>query len=189
VSEEKHLIEQAAAGSVEAFSELLVLHQSRVRAYLGRYVRDAATVDDLAQEVFLSAFNTLNTYEGSAPLGVWLIGIARHRALQYLREEGRRKTRESGRLQVVLAEWRLEQAETADDDKLSNREMAALETCVKTLPQHSGKLISDYYFKARNLVDIAKETGRKESTVRMTLLRIRQALRDCIEDRLISGGA
>ncbi|HYG73807.1 MAG TPA: sigma-70 family RNA polymerase sigma factor [Planctomycetota bacterium] len=186
--DEAKLIQDAAAGSVEAFSELVLLHQGRVRAYLGRYVRDAATADDLAQEVFLAAYRTLNTYSGSSTLGVWLIGIARNRALTFLRDESRRKTRESGRFEAQMVEWRIEQAE-AQDEKLSNREITALEACVKTLPEHSSKLVSEYYFKARNLVDIAKELGRKESAVRMNLLRVRHALKDCIENRLLSGGA
>ena len=189
MSDETKLIEEASLGSVEAFSALVELHQGRVRAYIGRYLRNSDIVDDLAQEVFISAFRTLKTFKGDSPLSIWLIGIAKNRALTYLRDESRRRTRESGRFEAQMAGWRLDQAQGGPDESTCERELSALESCIENLPQNSAQLIREHYFDSRSSVEIAGALGKKESTIRMTLLRIRQGLRDCIENRLNCGGA
>lgn len=190
MADESELIARAIAGSEDAFVALLERHQGRVRAYLGSYSRDAAVVDDLAQEVFLAAYRTLATYKGDAPLGIWLMGIARHRALEHLRSEARRHSHETGGLKGALARWRAEWA-AADSRDLPgcDAEISALEACLEKLPERSRNLIVDYYFKARRAAVIARQLGCKQGAVRMTLLRIRQALRRCIQDRLLTGEA
>lgn len=182
--EEETLVEQARQGSLEAFTEILRLHQGRVRAYLNRYVRGREVVDDLAQDVFLTAYRSLASYRGEAPLAVWLLGIARHRALMLLREEQRRRAREGEKLEQALAGWRCERAESAPLEDRA-RELRALEDCIAALPPDSAKLVSAHYFDERPLVDLAKSAGRKESALRMTLLRVRQALRMCVEGKLV----
>src|SRR5262245_49855634 len=81
---ESTLVEAARKGSEEAFRELLRLHQSRVRAYLSRFVRDRDARDDIAQDTFLAAYQSLASYSADAPFGLWLLRIAKHRALRYL---------------------------------------------------------------------------------------------------------
>lgn len=189
MSDEAKLIEQATNGSVESFSELVGMHQARVRAYVGRFVRNPDIVDDLAQEVFIAAFKTLNTYSGDAPLGIWLIGIARNRALTYIRDESRRRARESGKFETAMAEWRAGEAEQSSEPKTCDLELSAMESCIKNLPENSALLIREHYFNSRSSVELANRFGKKESAIRMTLLRIRQGLRDCIETRLSCKGA
>jgi RNA polymerase sigma-70 factor, ECF subfamily len=137
----------------------------------------------LAQEVFLSAYRSLATYKGDAPLGMWLIGIARHRALAFLRDETRHRAHESGRLRAVLAGWRAERMEQRSDPVVDEHERNALVECLKALPEHSASLLTQFYFQARGAAEIARESGRKESGIRMALLRIRQGLRKCIQQR------
>jgi len=179
------LVAEARSGSHEAFCRLLRITQGRVRAYLGRYVRNLEIVDDLAQETFLSAYRSLDRYSGEFPFVLWLLGIARNRALTYLRDEAARRSRESRTLSSRLLEWRsqvlsLEGAKVPDCD----RELAALESCVKRLPKHSAQLIDAHYFRNQSAAHIARGTNQKESTLRVTLLRIRQALRHCVQSQI-----
>ena len=104
MDDEARWIEESLSGSDEAFCRLVRVHQGRVRTFLLRYVHRPDLVDDLAQEVFLTAYHSLRTYKKDSPLAVWLLGIARHQALRHLRDEGRRRARESGRLRTVLSE-------------------------------------------------------------------------------------
>src|SRR5262249_8432307 len=134
VEDEAQLVAQARAGSPAAFTELVRLHHRSVRAYLSRLVRSADAVEDLAQEVFLHAYQQLAAYPGAAPLLAWLLGIARNRALQHLRGETRRLRREGRHREANLAEWRRQLAETdaAEPDELS-RQLAALDDCLGRL--------------------------------------------------------
>lgn len=60
-----------------AFGELVLMHQSAVRAFLRQLTRgDAAWADDLAQETFVIAYKTLARFRGGSALSTWLLGIA-----------------------------------------------------------------------------------------------------------------
>jgi RNA polymerase sigma-70 factor (ECF subfamily) len=180
--EEAKLVEDARRGSEDAFTELLRRHQARVRTYLARFVRDRAVIDDLGQETFLAAYRRLSTYRGEVPLGPWLLGIARNAALSYLRAEERRRQREGRKVQAALAGWLAAHLEsTASED---GREVSALEECVKALPLPSARLIEEFYFNGSRGAELARRTGRSESTLWVTLLRVRRALKECVQGRL-----
>ena len=59
-------LEHARAGSQAAFADIVRRHHRMVRVYLGRFVREAATIDDLAQEVFLAAYRGLADFHGQS---------------------------------------------------------------------------------------------------------------------------
>jgi RNA polymerase sigma-70 factor (ECF subfamily) len=60
-----------------AFGELVLDHQSAVRAFLRQLTSgDAAWADDLAQETFVIAYKTLARFRGDSAFSSWLLGIA-----------------------------------------------------------------------------------------------------------------
>jgi RNA polymerase sigma-70 factor (ECF subfamily) len=166
----------------DAFGEILRLYQGRVRAYLRRYVYDADLADDLAQETFLAAYRGMSSRNPAAPLDLWLLGIARNRVLTYLRDESRRRAR----LRSALAAWSAERIEAAGLDR--ERETEALRDCLRALPPHGAEMIADHYERGRGSAEIARRSGRTDGAVRMTLLRLREALKSCVRLRL-SGSA
>lgn len=166
----------------DAFGEILRLHQGRVRAYLRRYVFDADLADDLAQETFLAAYRGMSSRNPAAPLDLWLLGIARNRVLSHLRDESRRRER----LRAALAAWSAERAEAAGLEK--ERETGALRDCLRSLPPHGAEMLADHYERRRSSAEIARRSGKTDGAVRMTLLRLREALKSCVRLRL-SGSA
>jgi RNA polymerase sigma-70 factor (ECF subfamily) len=188
--EEPQLIDKSRRGDAGAFAELVGLHQGRVRAYIAGSISRPDVVDDLAQEVFLAAYRSLDKYRPDAPLGIWLLGIARHKALNHLRQELRRLSRETRSLEAALAPLKLEALEADDRElPLRDRELAALQRCLEGLPPDGATMIADRYFRARSISDIARALGKREGAIRMTLLRLRQGLRSCVETRMSREGS
>lgn len=187
---EADLIRKAQEGSEEAFCRLLLDHQAHVRAYLGRFIRSVDVIDDLGQETFLAAWRTLSNFKGTSSLRLWLLGIARNKALMHLREEGRRRARESRSLEVAVGSWQLERIEsTAPSDTEQNRRVSALDRCIKSLPRNSADMVTDFYLKGKSAGEIAARMGKNVNAVWVALLRIRQALRKCIKTNLQAAGA
>jgi RNA polymerase sigma-70 factor (ECF subfamily) len=183
------LIRQVNRDSQEGFRELVRMHQASVQAYLGRYIRNLEIVEDLAQETFLKVFRNLGEYRGDSPLRIWIFGIARNLALMHLRQERSRRVRQIPGWLAFVEQWTMERIESEDSSPaLQELKLSALEECLGRLPKRSASLIEDHYIRGYDGRRIAKETGRSEVSVRVTLLRIRQALRDCVERRLAAKG-
>jgi len=74
---------------MEAFTELVRLHQAKIRAYIGRFLRDDELVDDLAQETFVAAFRGLSKFGHDAPFRLGLnenaVRVAIFRIRRFLR--------------------------------------------------------------------------------------------------------
>ncbi len=182
MEQETDLIGRAQAGSGDAFRELVRLHQAQVHAFLGRFLPRMDVVEDLAQETFIKAYRSLKSYRAESPFRVWLLGIARNEALMHLREERSRRAREAASVESALAGWMADRMEgDLSSIEEQDRRLLALGDCLKGLAPQSASLVDEFYFKGLLLADVARRAGKREGAVKMSLLRIRQALRECVQ--------
>jgi RNA polymerase sigma-70 factor (ECF subfamily) len=65
-------------GDLGAFAELVARHERRLWNFLRRFVRDAATAEDLLQEVFLRVVKSAPEWQPTAKVTTWLYTIARN---------------------------------------------------------------------------------------------------------------
>ena len=174
------LVAQAQGGDEGAFSFLVRAHHASVRAFLGRYVRDPASVDDLAQDTFITAHRRLPTFRGESQFSSWLLGIARNLALTFLRDEGRRQRREGRVMDACLDQWQAARLEHEDELQQHQSLLDALEGCIDQLQENAQEMVQAFYFQNERADSIAQRLNRKSSAVRMSLLRIRKALAACV---------
>ncbi|MFQ5898537.1 MAG: RNA polymerase sigma factor [Candidatus Methylomirabilia bacterium] len=89
----------------QALEVLVASYQHRIVRYctnmLGGFGADAA---DVAQEVFLSAYEAMPRFRGQASVCTWLYGIAHKRCLKTLRDRSRRARIETQRQESIAAE-------------------------------------------------------------------------------------
>ena len=89
------LLARIAQENREAFEELFDRLAPVVLDYVGAMLRDHSLAEEILQEVFLRLWVEAHRYKpGSAPL-VWIIVMARSRALDHLRREASQKRREA----------------------------------------------------------------------------------------------
>ena len=81
--------------SREPFAPLVEAHQQAVRALPRRLCGDPAEADDLAQEVFIAAWTSLDSFRRDADFRLWLYGIAYRKFRASRRAAGRRRKREA----------------------------------------------------------------------------------------------
>src|SRR5512147_2494743 len=70
------LIERFKRGDRRAFEMLVVKYQRRIERLIGRMVRDADLIEDIAQETFIRAYRALSQFRGEAQFYTWLYRIA-----------------------------------------------------------------------------------------------------------------
>jgi RNA polymerase sigma-70 factor, ECF subfamily len=181
--DEPLFVERAKAGDREAFSQIVRLHQAVVRAYVSSHIRGAEAADDLAQEVFLRAFRRLEAFQvpDNGSMRPWLLGIARNLLLEHLRAPGKLEARTAADMERVLE---VREIPPPRDPLDAERRIDALQRCVEKLAPAASRLVHRHYFERRTLASLAAEEQKQESALRMRLLRIREALRACIEHTL-----
>jgi RNA polymerase sigma-70 factor (ECF subfamily) len=80
---------QSAQGDSTAFAELVQQHQGMVFSIAYHFLHDRALAEDLAQEVFLELYQSLDRIESSAHLTYWLRRVTANRCI----DQGRKKLR------------------------------------------------------------------------------------------------
>src|SRR6202161_3395623 len=78
------------AGDDASYDFLLQKYRSPLVHFLNRMVRDSATAEDLAQEVFLRVYRARKQYTPSAKFTTWLFRIATNLALNSVRDNRHR---------------------------------------------------------------------------------------------------
>jgi RNA polymerase sigma-70 factor (ECF subfamily) len=81
------LIERAKAGDLDAFAELVRIHEHRVRAVLYRLLDDERDVEETTQDCFVQAWRHLHRFRGDSAVFTWLYRIAVNEALRRLRRK------------------------------------------------------------------------------------------------------
>jgi RNA polymerase sigma-70 factor (ECF subfamily) len=84
------VLDEVARGRTEAFGRVVREYALPLRSFLASQVHRLDDVDDLAQEVFLAALESLPTFRRGDDFGAWLRGIARNKLLVYFRSQSRR---------------------------------------------------------------------------------------------------
>ncbi len=171
-------IRKARGGDINAYEAAVRQTASGVRAQLALHVRDAETVNDLAQETFLYAYEHLAEFAPGTDFRAWLKAIARTQALRLWRERQRKDA--AHRRYALAVQDRL--AERASGEPVEGP-LARIKGCLERLGARARELVRLRYFENRPLREIAAREGQSLNHVSVTLFRLRQQLAQCLEQR------
>lgn len=89
------LIERCRRQDAEAFARIVDAYQSRVYGFVRRMVSDTEEAADIAQEVFIRAYQSFGRFDGRSSLRTWLFRIAHNLCVDRARRLGRAPERSS----------------------------------------------------------------------------------------------
>jgi RNA polymerase sigma-70 factor (ECF subfamily) len=164
--------------AIPSFEDLVREHQAGLRAFIRALGADDAYVDDLAQEAFLVAYRRLGDFEAGTDFGRWLRGIARHLVANERRKEARRsRLLPFAVVDILLNREPADAVAPADLARL----LPVMQECVGQLPPRNRELLQRRYAGGENARTLARELRLNADAVRQSLLRIRVAVKECIE--------
>lgn len=88
--EERELVRRAQSGGLAAYDELVRRHQERIYATLYHMTASHEDASDLAQESFVKAFRSLETFKGDASFFTWVYRIAVNKTINFLKQRKNR---------------------------------------------------------------------------------------------------
>lgn len=176
------LMLDAKAGDSASFDFLLVKYRSPLVNFLFRMVRDQATAEDLAQEVFLRVYRARKQYTPSAKFTTWLFRIATNVALNSVRDNRHQK------MQVSLdapasgeedaAPRELPAREMRIDEHLLERDRVAfIQRAVASLPEKQRAAVLLHKYEEMDYAEIAKVLDCTEGALKSLLFRAYESLR------------
>jgi RNA polymerase sigma-70 factor (ECF subfamily) len=132
--------------------------------------------EDITQETFLTAVARIASFDGRSSLRTWLLGIARNKAHERLRQKGREaKSDGAGRLLEGLS------TQDLDEETVSaERTQHAVGAAMAQLPEHYREALYEKYVREKTTNELAQHTRRSFKAVESTLSRARRAFCDAL---------
>jgi RNA polymerase sigma-70 factor (ECF subfamily) len=159
----------------EAFEAALAQYRRPVLNFVYRLLGHAEEAEDVAQEVFVRAYQHWGEYDPRRKLSTWLFALARHAAIDRLRYRERHPTEP---LDPVVESPTRGPAAEAQAREVGERIAAA----VASLPEEQRTAIVLAEYHGLSHAEIAEVMGGSEKSVESRLCRARQALREQLRD-------
>jgi RNA polymerase sigma-70 factor (ECF subfamily) len=175
---EAELIAAALKGDAASFEPLIEKYSPRVFATARRYARRDSEVEDIAQEVWLKAFQKLSSFRGDAPFEHWLARLTVHTCYDFLRAHQRNRESAFSELTEPETDW-LDRFVTQPDSATENSD-AAKQLIDKILAQLSPParlIITLLEIEDRSVKEISQLTGWSVPLVKVRAFRARAEMR------------
>lgn len=176
-SEDRSAWERSCRGDLDGFGDIVRRHQGWLRAYLRARMSDWSEADDLAQEVFLTAYRRIHDFRGEGELEPWLKTIAKNHLRNHVRKRRDQYVGGSEELGRLLDQ-------DAGGIATDRPSLEALAECLRQVEGASRSLLNERYVEGKSVRDLAAQSGRGYSALTMQLHRLREILADCVRRKL-----
>jgi RNA polymerase sigma-70 factor (ECF subfamily) len=174
-------------GDNRAFDMLVLKYQHKIFSLIGRYVRDADEVQDVAQEAFIKAYKALPRFRGDSAFYTWLYRIAINTAKNHLVSRSRRPPNSD--VEVADAEYydgggALRDLDTPENSYFGEELKAVIERAITQLPADLRTAVTLREFDSMSYEGIAEIMNCPVGTVRSRIFRAREAIDKQVKEQL-----
>ncbi len=162
-------------GEDRAFEVLLKRYKSKVYTYIYMIVRNSELAEDIFQETFIKAINTIQRgkYTESGRFLSWINRIAHNLIIDYFRKQKNENTFSTDGLEYDYVN-NSEYVEKSAEDIISNEQVLKdVVSLVEFLPKNQQAVVKMRFFEELSFKEIAEKTGVSINTA---LGRMRYAL-------------
>lgn len=182
VDPDRALVDAAAAGSREAFDELVRRHQAAIVGLARVLTSGRGDAEDLAQEVFVRAWKSLRTFRGNSAFRTWLHRVA----INVVRSSQSR----TGRLLQIFTGSAGEAPDVPSRDEPVDAALArrqVIEQALTALPEELRVAVTLRDLQGLDYREIADLLGVPIGTVESRIFRARQRLKPLLAPLLTAG--
>lgn len=184
------LLQKAKQGDIRSFHELYSAFQDQLKSYLYRLVTNRNDMEDVAQDVFIIAFENIKTFREEANLKSWVFTIATNHAKRILKDGNRwvpstqEEVKALAHADPQVMHWLDHANQTAPLGRYEIREhIDYCFTCVTkmlTVEQQVALMLKDIYdFSVKEVTEIANLT---EPQAKHLLHQARKKMVDIFDD-------
>lgn len=171
------LLAKAAITDEQAFTELYEHFFPRIYQYLLGKTKDSSLADEMTSEIFIKMYQHLQDYDQSkGAFSTWLFRIAHNVLQDYY----------GSKHYTANVPWAddfdpvAENQETPEQEYLSKERVQELQTALMKLSEKERKILEMTYWLDMHSNEIGAVLGMAPSSVRVTLKKAREKLRDLL---------
>jgi RNA polymerase sigma-70 factor (ECF subfamily) len=169
--------QRARAGDVDAFEQLLRIHERSVLRLAVRLTGNLSDAQDISQEVFLKLHRDLKKFRDEAGLAPWLYRVTINACFDSKRKHKHLRLAPIG---ADAAGWQ-SGSPTPEVTAQHNQDKQMLEAGLQSLSEHERAAIALRELQGLSTAEVAQILGSTESTVRVQISAARLKLRKFFE--------
>ncbi len=173
---EARAIAAVKGGESRSYDYLVSKYMKRVVSIAWGIVRNAHDAEDLAQEAFVKAFQTIGRFKTGEPFGPWIYRIVTNLALDVVKRRQRFRHEELSDAQPA------ERRDRADLPAVTGELGRRIDEAIESLPKMQRIVARLYLVEQFDHAEIAAMTGLSEGTIRSHLSLARGKLKTRLAD-------
>ncbi|MEO8150497.1 MAG: sigma-70 family RNA polymerase sigma factor [Bacteroidia bacterium] len=173
------LIQSVLKGNRMAYADLIKRHQRYVFTLALRFVKSREEAEEVAQDVFVKAFNALKDFQGTAKFSTWLYRITFNTAMVYNRKK---------KLDLVSVDDEAygysaaSEIATDSDESFDHKSKSVyLSKAINSLAEDDATVITLFYQNEQSLEEIAEIMNIEPNNAKVKLHRARLRLKQKLE--------
>ena len=176
---DQYLIQQTLAGDNRAYGQLVTRYQDLVFTVAMRMLKVREEAQEVAQDSFVKAYESLEGYRGESKFSSWLYSIVYRKSLDRIRKNKRLQTTEL--LESITPDQAANVEHALTKLEASERQLH-IRACIEQLPEQEAALVTFYYFEELSVKEIAAITDLTVDNIKVKLYRSRKKLFTLLKD-------
>lgn len=171
------LMQQVAARDEVALATLYKRMSRMIYAFSLRRLNAPDAAEEVVVETMYEVWKGAPRFGGRSMVTTWILGIARHKAIDKLRNRGMAHCDPMGDEAEAVAD----DSPSVFDTIASKQRAGQVALCMEALPDEQRECLHMVFFEDARLADIATVQDCPENTVKTRLFHARRKMRDCLE--------
>lgn len=170
-TDDGYYIDKIKNGNPASYAFLVNRYKNMVYSIAIKILRDPDEAQDIAQDVFIKAYQQIDKFEGKSKFSTWLYTIVYRTAVTKLKES-RIET-------ITMGDEAGEVLDSLPDqfDQLQSKQVQQyVKAAIQKLPQIDALLVTLYYINDLPIKEIEEITGLSKPNVKIKLYRARKVL-------------
>ena len=167
------LVQRAIAGDDTAFEALVRDNQRMVYALALRVLRNPTDAEDVAQETFIKAYRSLESFRSDGKFSTWVYRITYNAAIDHIRKR---------RDEVELADWDgADDSGTPEQSAIRGETSRQIHNAMKQLPAQYREALQLFYFAGKKYREVAEIMDLPINTVKTYIHRGKKELLNIVK--------
>ena len=167
-------VERYLAGDMTAFDELMIRYERQIYRICYRFVNNRDDAMDLAQEVFIKAFEHLGNFRRESSMKTWLYRIAMNHCINHVKKNAREF--------VEITESIGSTNASVHSDMVEREQREQFRRLVKKLPPKQKAILEMRIHEQLSYEEIATMSGRSISTIKASVFFALEKLRKLVKE-------